>query len=203
MHRARRTRLPTGDRRARIEHRPAHEIDVAVGILRELRCHDVGTEKSDIAGELRTDPKHAHLVLDGEAVPGLDLDVGRPRSERLGTQPPGAGSQLLVARGTRRGNRRTDAAGRVRLPAHSRVELLRAVPGEYHVRVAVDEPGDHGPALGVEPRPLDAVGDVRARTDPGDPFALDRDGGIAQHAEWTVAPRRVVGDQLADVVDEH
>ena len=53
---------PPGVRRARLEHRPGHEVDVAGRVVGVLRRHDVRAEERGLGGEPRGDRERPRLV---------------------------------------------------------------------------------------------------------------------------------------------
>src|SRR4051794_2583169 len=193
---------PAGERRARVEHLAAHQVDVLVGFAGVFRRHDVSTEERHVVGELTRERQQPRLVVDVQAVPGLDLDVRGSRAERFVAQAPGVRPELVVARRTRGRDRRSDPARLVALASHPGVELGGPIAREHEMRVAVDEPRQRGTAAGVDAWTVDALGHSAPRADPGDPLAVDRDRGVADDAERAVACR-IVRDELADVLDEH
>ena len=162
--------------------------------------HHVRAEERGLVGELPGDRQAARLVADGQPVAALDLDRGRALPPHL-VRPARATwpVELLVGRGPGGGDGRADAAGGVRRPGHPGGELRRAVAREDQVGVGVHEAGDDRAAAGVD---VDVGGrGVGGGAGPGDPVALEDDGGVGDDAEEVVG-LRVVGDQLADVGDE-
>ena len=83
------------------------------------------------------------------------------------------------------------------LTGQPRRELLGAVAGEDQVGVAVDEARDHAAAGRVEA----PIGGNPRALHRGHPVALEDEGRVAHDPQRTLAQRRVVGDQQADVVD--
>ena len=77
-------------------------------------------------------------------------------------------------------------------------ELVGAVAREHEVRVAVDEPGDHAAALGIEAR-VGVEGPGGADRD--HPLILDRHRSVAEQSERAVSDLTVVRDQQTDTVD--
>ena len=65
---------PPGVRRTRGEHVAADQRDELVGSALVRRGHDVGAEERRLGGEVPGDAEQPGLVLDGGAVPGLDLN---------------------------------------------------------------------------------------------------------------------------------
>ena len=126
-----------------------------------------------------------------------------PGAKRFLAQPSGVRAQLVVARRARRRDRRLDPAGRVAFAPHPGVELGGPVAREHQMRVAVDEAGQRRAARSIHARSLDAVGHIGLRTDPRDPVTVDRHRGVVDDAEWAAVVRRIVRDELADVLDEH
>src|SRR6185295_16376534 len=62
---------PSGERRARLEHRAGHQIDVAVAVVAELGGYHVCTQERRLQGELAGDPQRPRLVGDGQTVAAL------------------------------------------------------------------------------------------------------------------------------------
>ena len=125
-----------------------------------------------------------------------------PCAQRLSAQPAhvarsSSSAAARVARDSGRGCRR-----RCRAAGHPGGELRRPVAGEDQVGVAVHEAGQHARRPPASIRVVGG-GRVRARPDPGDPVAVDH---AARRPRRMPSGRRrrgrVVGDQLADVVDE-
>ena len=139
--------------------------------------------------------------------PVLISNVVVPCARSSATKPARRRAQLVVGRGAGRGDRAAYAAGGIRRAGHARLELVRPVAAEHEVRVAVDEPGDDGPAAGIDdlapPRrparlhrrrdcgralsrsPLKSRRRTSAlgrRADPRDAAALDEDRGIRHRA---------------------
>jgi hypothetical protein len=161
----------------------------------------VGAEEGGVLGELTGHREAARLVVDRQPVSALDLDGGGALGPHLGDEPGDVGGELLVGGGTGPGDRGADAAGRVGLAGHPRLELGGAVAGEDEVAVRVHEAGDHRTPAGVD---LDVGGGrVGGRTYPRDPAALHHDGGVVHEPEEPplLGPRRVVGGELADARD--
>ena len=107
---------------------------------------------------------------------------------------PGAGElgEFDVARLPRRGDGDIDPARLVRRAGHPGRELGRPVAGEHQMGVAVDEPGDHTPAAGVDPfvGRWRRTGAYRRHA-----VAVDHDVGVGQLALGRV------GDEQSDAVD--
>ena len=121
-----------------------------------------------------------------------------PGAQRLEHQPVDVRAELLVGRRAGRRDRGPDAAGGVRASRHPRGELLRPLTGEDEVPVTVHEPGDDGAAVGVEALAAGALRRLRARTRPHDLAGVEDERGVGDRAQLGV-----VGDERADVVDQH
>ena len=151
--------------------------------------------------------------------PVLTSNVVVPWAAQLGDEAGEPAAQLVVARGPRRGDRATYAAGGIRRARHARLELVGAVAAEDEVGVAVDEPRDDGPAAGIHHLVSTRVPRSRLRSrvsTPGASREQRRVGGEPTHAMRppsisTAASRSVphgspsrrdVGRQLADVRDQ-
>ena len=111
---------------------------------------------------------------------------------QLGDEAGEPAAQLVVARGPRRGDRATYAAGGIGCARHARLELIGAVAAEDEVGVRVDEPRDDGPAPGIH-RPSRtlrpdrvAVSRCVSRTGGGGPTQAMRLPSISTAASWSV-----------------
>ena len=184
---------PPGVRCGRREHGAGDEVDVVLGggVSLELDGDDVGAEEGRVLGELAGHREAARLVVDRQPVSALDLDGGGALGPHLGDEPGDVGGELLVGGGTGPGDRGADAAGRVGLAGHPRLELGGAVAGEDEVAVRVDEAGDHRAPAGVDLHV--GGGCLGGRTDPRDPAALDDDGGVVHAARGGRPPRPAPG----------
>jgi hypothetical protein len=149
---------PARERCARIEHRAAHQVDVAVRVIGALGRDDVGAEERDLVGDRPGDREQPGLVRDREAVSRFHLERRGSRPERFAGEPARTVRQRLVGRGSGGIDRREDPAGLVWLPAHPRIELLGPVAREDQVRMGVHETGERGATLEVERRTRDAIG---------------------------------------------
>ena len=155
-------------------------------------------EERHLPGQLAGKSHRACLVGHGQPVPGLDLEGGRARTQEFAHQPCRVGQQRFVSRSPGRRNRCANTTGLVSPSRHASGELLRAVPGEHQVRVAVHKTRHDGSALAVDP----AV----ARRGPAGPhprhlITFDDQGCAVQDTE----PRaidRVNGHELPDVVQQ-
>ena len=103
-------------RRAGLQHRPAHEIDVVVRTLGVLGGHDMCTQKGRLIGDRPRGDERAPLVVDGESVAGLRLESGRALSQGLGCQARSIRGKLGVAGRARGRDRRANSPGGVRRP---------------------------------------------------------------------------------------
>ena len=130
---------PPRVRRAGVEHRAGHQVDVASG----SSAYSGGTTCAprNVVSSVTSagDRQAAGLVGDGEPVAALDLDRRGALALHLGDEPAEVRGELLVGRRAGRGDRGADAAGGVGLAGHPGRELGRPVAGEHQVRVAVDE----------------------------------------------------------------
>ena len=190
---------PAGRRRAGVQHRTAHQVDVTGRVGGELGRHDVRAEVGDLGGDLGGERQPARLVRHGEPVPGLALERGRALAEHLGRQPPQVGAQHRVGGGAGRLDRDQDAARPVEPARHPGGELGAALPGEDQVSVRVGEPGQHGPAARVHR----GVRGRRPGRGPGPGHRAVGDDQRRVLARGEPARRvPVVGDQLADAGDQ-
>ena len=133
---------PPGVRRAGLQHRAGHQVDVRRGVVGVLRRDHVRAEEGGLVGDLPGDRERAGLVGDGEPVAALDLDGRGALPAHLVDEPGEVRGQLLVGGGAGGGDGGADAAGGVRRAGHPGRELLGAVAGEHQVAVRVDEAGD-------------------------------------------------------------
>ena len=90
---------PPGVRRARVQHRAAHQVHVAGHVAGELGRHDVRAEVGDLGRDLAGQRERAGLVGHGQAVAGLALERGRALA---GASRPPAGAGWRAARCRRR-----------------------------------------------------------------------------------------------------
>ena len=74
---------PARERAAGVEHLAAHQLHVLVRAPLVLGRDGVGSEEGHVVGQLGGDGARAALGLRLEPVPGLDLEVGDPRLDRL------------------------------------------------------------------------------------------------------------------------
>jgi hypothetical protein len=74
---------PARERAAGIEHLAAHQLQVLVCARLILGRDGVSSEEGHVVGQLGRDGTGAALSLRLEPVPGLDLEVGDPRLDRL------------------------------------------------------------------------------------------------------------------------
>ena len=162
----------------------------------------MGAEERHLVGDRPGDREQPRLVLDREAVSRFHLERRRSGAERFAGEPARTVHQHLVGGGSGGVDRRADPAGLVRLPSHPGIELLGPVTCEDQVRMSVDEAGERGAPLDVERRARDALGRGGSRPGPHDPVAVDRDRGVVDDPERR-AVRWIVGDELADPLDEH
>ena len=139
-----------------------------------------------------------------QPVARLRLDGGHAVAEHLVQPSPAVGGQLLLARESGGGDGREDpAAGgqdlEVARAALAEDELALARAREQEVRVRVDEPGRHDPAVGVEAREprerhpvaLEACLDLVPGTHGDHPAVPGRDDGRLRRTRATDrAPRR-------------
>ena len=134
---------PARMRCARVEHLPAHKIDVVIGAIGILCGHDMRAEEGRLLRHGPCRDERARLVMHGEAVPGLGLDCGRALAERLSSKARGIGGELLVGGSARGRHGGADTPGGVRRARHARIEFGRAVAREDRMHVGIDEPGQH------------------------------------------------------------
>ena len=96
---------PAAVRRARVEHRAAHQVHVRRRVVRELGGHHVRAQVGDLGGDLGGQRHRAGLVGDGQPVARLALERRGALAEHLPGEPVQAGAQLGVGRGAGRGDR--------------------------------------------------------------------------------------------------
>ena len=156
-------------RRDRVEHRSADQIEVAVGILRKLRRHDMCSQEGDLveSGGLRR-PRRTDLVGHRQPVAGLGLHAGGAAGDHLGPVPAGDGQQLRVVRrpggeppstrfrlrctASRPSGRRTRRPGRRRTRRASASRPSRAAPHDHrHRRRSAAGADDAGPTHPISP----------------------------------------------------
>ena len=123
------------------------------------------------------------------------MPARRASSIRRSGQP----GQLAARRGAGGGDGRVDAAGVVGPPGHAGGELVAPVSGEDEMGVAVDEARQDAPPRGVDA----PVGGGAGGAHGDDAIALHHHGRVRPDAEGPVAELGVVGDEQADVVDDH
>ncbi len=181
---------------------PVTSVDVAGRVVGVLGRHDVRAQERGLVGELPGHRQAARLVVDGEAVAGLDLDGGgalAASSPATSRATWAVSCSSVAARVAATVVRMPPAA--YGLPGHPGRELLRAVAGEDQVAVAVHEAGQHRPAARVDH--LVGGGRLGGRADPGDPAALDDQRRVGPSApSRSRSALGVVGDELADVGDQ-
>ena len=130
------------------------EVEVRVSVV-ELRWDGVCGENTRHTAGCANGPQGSELGVVVEAIAGLPFERRRARVQHPVTMASNRLMQTVLARRTRRANRRHDpAAARVQLlvarARGSERELLDAVAGEAHVRVAVDQARDRAPPAPVE-----------------------------------------------------
>jgi hypothetical protein len=119
-----------------------------------------GEERRDDAdgprfGELAVHRELLQLLFQREAVAALALDGRDPEREHLVQEEAGSPVQILLARGPGRSYGGEDSAAglgdlEVGAAEDALLELAGPPAGKGEVGVAVDEAGDHEPAVGVE-----------------------------------------------------
>ncbi len=190
---------PARMRRARVEHRAAHQRDVVVGAAVELRRHDVSAEECRLVGQLLADAQQPGFVVWCEAVTGLDLDRRDAGGARLGPTLLGERAQQFVVGGAGGVDRRAHSPCFVRTTGHPGGEFVGSITGEHEVRVAVDEARDDAASGGVDA----FVGRrCRARTDIDDAVAVEHDVRVADDTGTSGFPDGVIGDEHADPLDD-
>ena len=162
------------------DHPVRDQGDVAVGISSIFRCRGVGPQegRADTDGaalsQLPGCAQHAALVLNGQAVAGLDLEGGDPFGHQCLESGEGGGHQLGLGRLAGGLHRREDSAARagnvlVGGSPQAQLELVRPVAPMDEMRVAVDEARRDPPAVTGDGLPrVDGRG-LCARTHMGDP----------------------------------
>ena len=85
---------PAHEVAARLEHRPADELDVPVAVLGVLVGHDVRPEERHLLGQLRGDLAQPALAVHGQLVPGLRLDRRRAAATHREKEPRAVLAQL-------------------------------------------------------------------------------------------------------------
>ena len=150
-----------------------------------------------LAAEAARDAQAPRLVLEAEAVAGLDLE----RGDAFGHQHPctrgGKSVQLRIAGRARRRDGRADAAAGagdvlVARAFEAQLELARAVAAVDQVGMAVDQARRHERAaevvLGADREPAGRVAELAFGADPAQGLAVDE-----QRAVLDPAPRHCAG----------
>jgi len=147
-------------------------------------------QRGDRALESGGDLQQLRLRRGIQAVAALDLDRGDSEGEEAAHPLAGQLGQLggrRLAGGLDRGH---DAARPMGLASEPGGELARAVAREDQVGVAVDQPGQDGPAAGVDLLGARRDPGVGVATQPGDPPAFGDQGTRFDHPQGGIA-----GDQ--------
>ncbi len=191
---------PLGLRRAGIEHRTAHHLDVGAAVVCVLRRHDVGAEERDLVAEDVGDVDESRLAVNVERVARLDLDGGDAAGAQFAETLIRCATKFLTRRRTRGVDGSRDAAPVVRDTSHARLELIGPLAGEDQVRMRVDEAGYDRAVLRVDP--LVRRRGVRVRTDPEHDVVVDHHCRIQEPAGRSLAQRRIVRRQFTDVLND-
>ncbi|MCY1415763.1 hypothetical protein D9M71_312560 [compost metagenome] len=170
------------------DHLRADQLDVGIAAAGVLLRQGVGAEQGgdhpyrQFRAEAAGDAQDLQLVLEGEAVAGLDLHGGHAVGEQRFEARAGQGEQLVLGGGAGGAHGAEDAAAGagdlgVAGALKTLLELAGAVAGVHQVGVAVDQPGGQQPAAPGQAGAGDA-GFVQLghRAEQGDAAVLDQHG---------------------------